>query len=98
MEGAECFDVFVYFGIICIFTKLVDTNLYPPFSFGWLDNHGNTIAAVPFKVIGFAGSLANQVFPGKVGTDGRVACPVRTHPADHGIRIDADGLMILDIA
>lgn len=56
-------------------------------AFTWLQKYADRFVAGPFIGIGFSGSLPDQVFPGKITADLRIAISAAAHSADHGIRV-----------
>lgn len=76
----------------------VNADFDSPFSLRGLDHYADRLAAVPFERIGFAGGLTDKCFPGEICCNMRVAVAGLAHPADNGVRINADGVAVIQIA
>ena len=55
------------------------------------------LMAMPLKLIRLSGSLADESFPGYIGSDTGITVAV-SNPADHSIRIYGNGIILANIA
>ena len=75
---------------------LIYADMDAAFSFRWLYDHSDRLVSVPLVLIGFTGCLTDKGFPGDICSDLWVAVAV-SNPADHGIRVDGDCIMGINI-
>ena len=77
--------------------RLINSHTDAAFTFRGLNQHGHRLVSGPFKRIRFPRMLSDQVFPRKVGLDLRVAVAMLAHPADHGVRIGTQRILVAKV-
>ena len=76
----------------CYIRLLIHTDADSALTFRWLNDNRNIISTMPLKLIRLSGCLADESFPGYIGSDTGITVAV-SNPADHSIRIYGNGII-----